>query len=255
MGNSKRFRTLAAAITSGAAIMLVGAGIGDAASTPAVTQAATAITSTAAQLNGAVDPGGLGTFWAFQYGTSTSYGTDTTPVGPLSGTTRMSVSTLVRGLRPNTTYHFRLVAVQGAAGTSGDATGYTGADMSFTTPSSGSVTTTSSNGSKHAKASLGSHTLHVHGGAASIPWSCTGSSGAACKVKMSLSTHGKAGTVSCGSGTFSASTGKHRTVRVALGKRCLALVSSASHHRLAATLKATATKGSGSLKNGVTLAG
>jgi hypothetical protein len=255
VGHSNRFRTLSAAVMCGAAIMLVGAGVGDAASTPAVTGHASAVTSTSAQLNGTIDPGGLATAWAFQYGPSTSYGQNTTPVGPLTGTTKSSVSTLVRGLQPGTTYHFRLIAVQGAAETSGDSTGYTGDDVTFTTSSSGSITTTSTNGSTHAKASLRSRTLHVRGGATLIPWGCSGTQGAKCKVKMSLSARGKNGNVSCGSGTFSATTGKHRSVRVALGSKCLALVSAASHHRLGATLKAKSTAGSGSLKVHVTLVG
>src|ERR1700676_2856359 len=93
VANLTRLRTFAAAITCGSAIMLVGAGIGDAAS-PAVTASASAVTSTSAQLNGTVNPGGLTTFWAFQYGPSTSYGQNTTPVGPLTGSSGTAVSTL-----------------------------------------------------------------------------------------------------------------------------------------------------------------
>jgi hypothetical protein len=253
VGHSNRFRILSAAVMCGAAIMLVGAGVGDAASTPAVTGHATSVTSTSAQLNGTIDPGGLATAWAFQYGTSTSYGESTTPVGPLTGTTTTSVSTLIRGLQSATTYHFRLIAVQGAAEVSGESIGYTGDDMTFTTSSTGSITTTPQTGSKHAKASLRSRTLHVRGGATLIPWGCSGTAGAKCKVKMSLSARGKTGNVSCGSGTFSATTGKHNSVRVALTRKCLALVSAASHHRLGATLKAKSTSGSGSLQAHVTL--
>jgi hypothetical protein len=257
VGHSNRFRTLAAALTCGVAIMLVGVGVGvgDAAGTPAVTGHASSLTGTSAQLNGTVDPGGLDTFWAFQYGTSTAYGQATSPVGPLNGTSKMSVSTEITGLQPDTTYHFRLIAVQGAAGTSGESTGYTGDDLSFTTPGSNSITTTSKNGTKKAKASLRSRTLHVRHGAALIPWGCSGTAGAVCKVKMTLSARGKAGTVSCGKGTFNASTSKHRSVSVSVGKKCLALITAAAHHRLGATLKATSSTGSGSLKAKVTLVG
>jgi hypothetical protein len=235
--------------------MAAGVGVSDAAASPAVTGAASAVTNTSAVLNGTVDPGGLSTFWAFQYGTTASYGQDTAPVGPLTSMSPMSVSTLLRGLSPDTTYHFRVVAVQGAAGTSGEATGYTGADVTFTTTGSGSIVTTSKNGSKSARASLRSRTFHVHSGAAQVPWACSGSSGAACKVKMTLSAHGNHGSASCGHGTFSAAAGKHGNVRVSLGSKCLSLVKSASHHRLGATLNATSSAGSGSLKVGVTLVG
>jgi hypothetical protein len=239
-------------------MMLVGAGVGDAASTPAVTGVATSVTSTAAQLNGVIAPAGLDTFWAFQYGTSTSYGHDTSPLGPLTGTTSMSVSTLLRGLQPGTTYHFRLVAVQGAAGTSGQAQGFVGNDVTFNTPSSRS-NSTNSNGSKHARASLRGRTLAVHHGVALIPWACSGSSGATCKGRISLTARGKiAGkleTVSCGAGTFSAATGKHRNVRAVLGSGCRTLLSSAAHHRLSTALKATFSQGTGNLRTNVTLVG
>jgi hypothetical protein len=260
VGNLNRFRILAATVSCGAVMMvLVGTGVGDAADAPAVTGQASAITGSSAQLNGTIHPGGMDTFWAFQYGTSDSYGQNTTPVGPLTGTTGDSVSTLVKGLQADTTYHFRLIAIQGAAGTSGESTGFTGDDLTFTTGSAGSISTTSQNGTKHAKASLRSRTLHISHGAALIPWGCSGSAGAACKVKTSLSARGKiAGkieTVSCGHATFSASTGKRKTVRAGLGAKCLSLVTAATHHRLSATLKATSTAGSGSLKVKVTLVG
>jgi hypothetical protein len=255
VGNGNRFRTFAATIACGAAIMLLGAAVGDATGTPAVSGQASPVTSTSAQLNGTVDPGGLDTFWAFQYGTSTAYGKATSPVGPLSGSSKVSVSTLITGLQPDTTYHFRLIALQGAAGTSGESTGFTGDDVTFTTSSSGSITTTSKNGKAHTKASLRSRTLHVRQGAAVIPWGCSGTAGAVCKVKVSLSARGKAGTVSCGTGTFKAATGKRASVRAKLGKKCVALVAAAAHHRLGATLKATSSTGSGSLKTKVTLAG
>jgi hypothetical protein len=239
--------------------MLVGAGIGNAAAAPAVTASASAVTSTSAQLNGTVNPGGLSTFWAFQYGTSTSYGQNTTPVGPLTGSSGMAVSTLITGLQPGTTYHFRLVAVQGAAGTSGEGTGYTGDDVSFKTLSSGSSSTTSKNGKKHAKASLRSHTLHVHNGSVQIPWGCSGTAGAVCKGKISLTARGKIGgklqTASCGGGTFTASTGRHHSVRAVLGSKCVSLLKKASHHRLGASLKAVFSQGTGNLKTRVTLVG
>ena len=239
--------------------MLVGAGVGDAASSPAVTSQASNVTSTSAQLEGVVSPGGLDTFWAFQYGTSTAYDQHTTPVGPLTGTSPMSVSSLITGLAPDTTYHFRLVAIQGAAGTSGAGTGYTGSDMSFKTQSSGSSSPGSKNGKKRARASLQSRTLTVRRGVALIPWGCSGTSGAVCKGNISLSARGKVGgkleTVSCGRGTFSASTGKRRTVRAAVGSSCLALLKAAPRHRLSASLKAVFSQGTGNLKVKVTLAG
>jgi hypothetical protein len=251
-----RYRTFAATIACGAAIMMVGAAAGDAASPPAVTDAASAVTSTSAALNGVIDPSGLDTFWGFQWGTSTAYGHNTTATGPITGTNPNPVMAPITGLQPDTTYHFRLVAVQGEAGASGEPTVTGGADVSFTTKSTGTNNPTNSK-SKQAKASLRSHTLTVRDGDTLIPWKCSGTSGAVCKGKISLSARGKIGgtvqTVSCGGGTFTASTGRQHSVRADLGKKCLSLVKHARHHRLGASLKASFSQGTGNLKTGVTL--
>jgi hypothetical protein len=248
-------RALAATLTCGAAMMIVGAGVGDASAPPAETGVATYVKDTLAQLNGTVHPDGLDAFWAFQYGTSpTAYRHTTPTIGPLTGTARVSVATLIRGLQPGTTYHFRLVAFRGQAGVSGDAQGYVGTDENFTTPSS---STKAARGGAHARASLRSHTLTVRHGAAVMAWACAGTPGAECKGRVSLTARanvgGKLETVSCGGGRFSAATGKRGTVRATLGTRCVALVTSASHHRLGASVKSAFSAGTGPARTGVTL--
>ncbi len=87
----------------------------------AVTNAATNVSRIAATLNGAVNPNGLSTAVVFQYGTTTSYGNEVaaTP-SPLSGTSVMQVTAALTGLSPNTLYHYRLVATNGAGTTNGD---------------------------------------------------------------------------------------------------------------------------------------
>lgn len=112
------------------ACMLVGfiAPAALAASEPVVsTGDATAITSTSAKLNGTVNPEGEATSFYFQYGTTTSYGsqTATSPVG--SATASVSVAAPISSLTPDTAYHYRLVA-RNASGTT------LGSDVSFTTP-------------------------------------------------------------------------------------------------------------------------
>jgi hypothetical protein len=92
----------------------------------ATTGPATAVGSSSATVSGAVDPGGQSTTWYVEYGTSTSYGSKTAAAGVGSGTTAMSVSTHLTGLKPGTTYHYRVVAANGA-GTSH------GGDAVFTT--------------------------------------------------------------------------------------------------------------------------
>ena len=143
MGKMTRLLTLVAAIVCGSAMMAL-AGVGDAADAPAVTGQASSVTDTSVTLNGTIYAGGIDTFWAFQYGTSTSYGQNTSPVGPLTSTTGNSVSTVITGLQPGTTYHFRLIAVQGEAGTSGESNGFTGNDENLTTGGSGSTISTGS---------------------------------------------------------------------------------------------------------------
>ena len=238
--------------------MMVGAGVGDASAPPAQTGVATYVKSTLAQLNGTIQPDGLDAFWAFQYGTSpTGYGNTTPTIGPLTGTAPVSVATLIRDLQPGTTYHFRLVAVRGQAGISGEAQGYAGNDESFTTQSAGSSSSKAAGTSAHARASLRSHTLAVRHGVAVMAWGCAGTRGAECRGKVSLTARGKVAgkleTVSCGGGRFSVAAGKRGTVRATLGARCLALVQSAPHHRLGASLKSAFSAGTGPAHLGVTL--
>ncbi len=87
-------------------------------------QAGTGPTTTT--LRAYVTPNELATTVRFEYGTTTSYGTGTPDQAIGAGTTRVSVSAPVSGLKPNTRYHFRAVATN-AAGVA------RGGDRSFTT--------------------------------------------------------------------------------------------------------------------------
>lgn len=116
-------------VCASAALGLVGpvpAALG--ASEPVVsTGTATAITSTSTTLNGTVNPEGQATSYYFQYGTTTSYGSETATAAAGSGTASVNVSVPIGSLVPQTVYHYRLVATN-ASGTT------LGADVSFTTP-------------------------------------------------------------------------------------------------------------------------
>lgn len=68
------------------------------------------VRATRAVLHGAVNPEGSKTSYRFQYGRTKHYGARTAARGAGSGTSPRSVAALIRGLRPNTTYHFRVVA-------------------------------------------------------------------------------------------------------------------------------------------------
>lgn len=91
------------------------------------TLAATSITENGATLNGTVNAQNYSTAVSFDYGPTTSYGTNAagTP-SPVTGTTTTAVTRTLTGLAPGTTYHFRVNGVN-SAGTSN------GGDLSFTT--------------------------------------------------------------------------------------------------------------------------
>jgi hypothetical protein len=97
---------------------------------PAVqTGAASGVSASQATLNGTVNPGNIPTTYRFEYGTTTSYGSSVpVPDGNAGeGGSSTAVSASVQGLRPGTTYYFRIAATNALRTTSGSAS-------SFTTP-------------------------------------------------------------------------------------------------------------------------
>jgi plastocyanin len=92
----------------------------------ATTTGATGVGSTQATLSGTVNPGGRETTYFFEYGPDALYGQTTSVKSAGKGSTAVSVSAPLTGLSPETSYHFRLVAVN-ASGKS------EGADKTLTT--------------------------------------------------------------------------------------------------------------------------
>jgi len=85
---------------------------------PAVaTGSATSLTSSAATLNGTVNPCGDATTYYFEYGTTANYGMSTENSSAGSGTNDIAVSANLTDLTPATTYHFRVQA-SNSSGTS-----------------------------------------------------------------------------------------------------------------------------------------
>jgi hypothetical protein len=106
-----------------------GANCCDAAAAPAPaasTGSATHITFISAVLHGTVNPHGAPANFAFQYGLSRHYVAQTPLAGAGSGSSSVNASQAINGLRPATTYHYRLV-VYGIATVAGG-------DRTFTTP-------------------------------------------------------------------------------------------------------------------------
>lgn len=90
------------------------------------------ITPSTATVTGRVNPEGRATTYFFRYGTTTGYGTQTTPAGAGAGTDAVGVHAVLTGLAPRTTYHYQLVA-HSPAGTT------FGADQTLTTNTSQAV--------------------------------------------------------------------------------------------------------------------
>jgi hypothetical protein len=83
--------------------------------------------ATAATVTAQLEPEQSPTEYYVQYGTSTAYGSKTTPVSAGAGTSIVDLSEALSGLSAQTTYHFRFVA-SNASGVS------YGPDVVFTTP-------------------------------------------------------------------------------------------------------------------------
>jgi CSLREA domain-containing protein len=91
------------------------------------TTPALSIALTSAILRGTITPSSQGTGYFFEYGTTTAYGSQTLGLFlPPPSNSPVPVSFFIAGLKQGTTYHFRLVALNGDGTTRG-------ADQSFTT--------------------------------------------------------------------------------------------------------------------------
>ena len=125
-------------LLAGLVLLTAGAGVAAVLAAPtAITGPVSAVGPTSATASGTVNPNGQSTSWHFEYGTSTSYGRNTSSKSAGSGTANVQVSGALTGLSPSTTYHYRLVAAN-VGGTT------RGGDGIFTTPSAPSAVTGSS---------------------------------------------------------------------------------------------------------------
>jgi hypothetical protein len=90
--------------------------------------------STGVTVDAQINPGGLETAYSVQYGTSTAYGSQTTPAHVVPGTSSAMVAVTVplSGLQPSTGYHLRLVVTNA----DGEAVG---GDVAFTTYPTGTT--------------------------------------------------------------------------------------------------------------------
>jgi len=101
-------------------------GVGGGGGFTAITGAARSVTISTATLTGTINPNGLATTYHFEYGRDTAYGKSTAEADAGSGNDDVSVDMVIRKLKDDTVYHFRLVAMNSAGVTYGD-------DMTFKT--------------------------------------------------------------------------------------------------------------------------
>jgi hypothetical protein len=102
-------------------------------------EAVSAVTAESVTFNATINPRGVPTTYYFQYGTTSGYGTDVpsasgTAVG--SGEGDVEVSQHAQGLRADTVYHYRVVALIGPEGKLEE---FDGPDQTFTTQRAGSA--------------------------------------------------------------------------------------------------------------------
>ena len=99
------------------------------------TGGASALTSTTATVSGTIAPAGNRVAYEFQFGTSTAYTVATIPLVLPATSVPEYVSARISGLKPRTTYHYRLVISTAATSSRGVyyPIAFAGADRQFTT--------------------------------------------------------------------------------------------------------------------------
>jgi hypothetical protein len=113
-------RRIRLAITTAVALSLAIPALALSATKPTVTTGGVAkLTPSSASLLGKVNPNGIATTYAFQYGPTVLYGGQTAAAAAGAGTKLVNVVADVAGLAPATTYHYRLVAMSTAGITRG----------------------------------------------------------------------------------------------------------------------------------------
>jgi hypothetical protein len=125
---------LAAVVAVVATAALMDVASAAAAAPSATTGPVTSLGPTTATITGTVNPNGTSTTARFEYGTSANYGSQTQSANVGSGTSGVGISASLSGLKPGTTYHYRVVA-SNTAGTAN------GADGILTTSSAPDVVT------------------------------------------------------------------------------------------------------------------
>lgn len=207
----------------------------------ATTGGASSITANRAKLSGTVNPNGHAATYRFEYGTSVAYGSSTPVPNGVVGSDAISHELVAQltGLKPKTTYHYRIVAED---------------DLGFVSPGADATFETKA----FAGVSIHGKSVPVRNGVARISVSAKDS----CKGKLKLiakaggaTASGKGGkAITLGTKAFSIAAGKKKVVKVRLSHRALRLLG--DRGSLKAKAKATAAEPLGNRKtttHGLTL--
>jgi hypothetical protein len=144
-----------------------------------------------------------------------------------AGLGTISVSARISGLRPRTTYHFRVIAISGFA--SNYAELYYAADLTFRTKP------------WHGALLLIGKRLHVSGQVVGARLTC--SSKRRCVGRLSIGTRAQGSPVACASKSFRIGAGHRRMVEASVSQACLALLTKAPEHRLQGRFSSATTTG------------
>lgn len=119
-------RHITTTLSAALAVLLLTCAAASAASPTVTAVGATSVTQTAATLRADVNPRGIATTYAFQYGTSIAYGSQTPARDAGAGSDARRVTFRLTGLTPGVRHHFRVIATNADGTTSS-------ADRSFRT--------------------------------------------------------------------------------------------------------------------------
>jgi len=214
----------------------------------ASTQAAKPVLVTSATLHAALATQGVGVSWQFVYGTSTHYDAGT-PVQTIAagGAHSVSVSQVLRNLKPGTKYHYRIDETAAATQFAPAKTVF-GRDMTFTTPSTGKITL------------VHTRLLVSPNGAVAVPIFCQ--SPLACVGRFSISTsatigHGassRSARVLCNTSFIRVGAERKQNVNITVANGCLSLLSSATSHQIKGTFTTRPRSGQHGLVEPIVLA-
>ena len=208
------------------------------------TQEASQLTTTTAVLNGVVGTGGVATAWQFQYGTTTAYGSNTPLQQIPAGKGDVAVSSMVQGLSPNTTYHFRLIGITAVGTYLSPPTVTFGRDLTFTTTATG-------------RTELFRRRLIVSNGFVTVPLRCM--SGLSCHGRFTIGTSARvAGTdtvarVLCATTFYTVDPNTTGMIRTGVSNTCLTLLRSSRRLARPALLTSNPRTGQQSLITNVIL--